>query len=113
MNKETFICDCCGERISLKDRVSDGHIKICRECYDDSYNRCTDCNRLIHSDNTHWYNDAPYCEGCFPCEDEFTFIHDYSYKPCPKFKKCSSEDYKTVRYYGVELEIDNGVSRVR
>ena len=108
MNKETFVCECCGERISLKDRVSDGHIQICRDCYNERYNRCTDCNRLIHSDNTHWYNDDPYCEGCFPCEDEFTFIHDYSYKPCPKFKKCSSEDYKTVRYYGVELEIDNG-----
>ena len=65
MNEKTFICECCGERFLFKDRVSDGHIEICRECRDDSYNRCTDCNRLIHSDNTHWYNDAPYCEGCF------------------------------------------------
>ena len=108
MDKETFICEYCGEKFLLKERVSDGHIEICRDCYNERYNRCTDCNRLIHSDNTHWYNDDPYCEGCFPCEDEFTFIHDYSYKPCSKFKKCSSEDLKTVRYYGVELEIDKG-----
>ncbi len=36
------------------------------------------------------------------------FIHSYGYKPAPNFKRCTCEDAKRIRYYGVELEIDDG-----
>ena len=111
---ETFKCDCCHKRFLTNERHSDGHIEICRNCYEENYHYCTTCNRLIHSDDTEWDCDYPFCGECSPSNneydecDEFAFINDYSYKPSPKFKKCSSEDCKTVRYYGVELEIDRG-----
>ena len=41
-------------------------------------------------------------------DQEMNFIHSYGYKPAPNFKRCTCEDAKRIRYYGVELEIDDG-----
>ena len=47
---------------------------------------------------------TPYCQSCY---DDISddFINEYSYKPDPIFHRCPDE--KRIRYYGVELEIDD------
>ena len=108
---ETFECDCCHKRFFLKERCTDGDTQICRRCCNDSYNRCTNCNCLVHSRNTLWDDDYPYCEDCFPDDEydedtQFRYISYHDYKPTPIFHKCNGEE--NIRYYGVELEIDDG-----
>jgi len=108
---ETFECDCCHKRFFPKERCTDGDTQICRRCCHDSYNRCTNCNCLVHSRNTLWDDDYPYCEDCFPDDEydedtQFRYISYHDYKPTPIFHKCTDEE--NVRYYGVELGIDDG-----
>ena len=67
----------------------------------------------IHDDDTYWASDYPYCSNCYEEDDsdedrEYDNIHEYSYKPTPIFRRCTNEDAKRIRYYGVELEIDEG-----
>lgn len=104
-NEHTFSCDCCGERFMVTDSVSDENTMICQRCYDDHYRRCECCGALVHDDDVYWRGDYPYCSDCYEDEENDSFIHDYSFKPDPIFYKCSDEE--NIRYYGVELEIDN------
>lgn len=68
-----------------------------------SYTRCVRCGRIIDTDHC-WYpldNDDPYCADC--CSTiENSPIHDYYFKPYPIFYGDGP------RYFGVELEIDDG-----
>ncbi|MGN0594986.1 MAG: amidoligase family protein, partial [Hominimerdicola sp.] len=98
-------CDCCGERYFNSNSRSDENIKICENCFENHYYCCTECSCLIYSEDVNWSNDESYCDDCYDdCRQGP--IHDYSYKPIPIFFKCSDEE--NVRYYGVELEIDEG-----
>lgn len=105
-NEHTFSCDCCGGRFLVNDAVSDENTMICQSCYDNYYRRCECCSALVHDNDVYWRGDYPYCSDCYDDDDEDSFIHDYGYKPEPIFYKCRDED--KIRYYGVELEIDNG-----
>ena len=105
-NEHTFTCDHCGGRFILTDSVSDENMIICQNCYDNYYRRCECCSALVHDNDVYWRGDYPYCSDCYDDDDEDSFIHDYGYKPDPIFYKCRDEE--KVRYYGVELEIDNG-----
>ena len=100
VDEHCVTCDHCGEIIWTEDCVEDEDIILCEECFDNHYHRCESCNRIIHDNNTNWYNDNPYCESCFDdLEDE---IEEYSYKPEPVFYG------KGKRFFGVELEVDDG-----
>lgn len=98
----TFICDHCEERHYNSNRVTDGNISLCRNCYDYSYYRCENCGDIVHEDNVYWYDDEPYCESCYEDVRDDEYIHDYSFKPCPIFHGNGK------RYFGVELEVDDG-----
>lgn len=77
---------------------------LCGSCYDNYYTTCEDCGRIIHRDCANYvddYDDIPYCDSCIE-EHRSHSIHDYSYKPDPIFYGDSN------RYFGVELEIDDG-----
>lgn len=101
LDEQTTVCSCCGERIYKTDNSGTDTIPLCEDCYDNHYERCTHCGTLIHRRDTYYRGDDPYCYDCYhtlPAQG----INDYYFKPEPIF-------YGTgKRYFGVELEVDEG-----
>lgn len=101
LDEQTTVCSCCGERIYKADNSGTDTIPLCEDCYDNHYERCTHCGTLIHRRDTYYRGDDPYCYDCYhtlPAQG----INDYYFKPEPIF-------YGTgKRYFGVELEVDEG-----
>lgn len=100
----TLVCTDCGSRfLRTHNRSENDDFPICPECYDRDYTRCVRCGRIIDTNHC-WYpldNDDPYCADC--CSTiENSPIHDYYFKPYPIFYGDGP------RYFGVELEIDDG-----
>ena len=105
-DEETFECDCCNDRIFYNNRVSDYYTMICECCYENHYYRCEKCDCLVYNEDVYWVGDYAYCSECYDeIKDNFR-IKSYNYKPKPIFYKRDGEN--AVRYYGVELEIDDG-----
>lgn len=102
----TSICDCCGERIWSEDTYGDEYIYLCNHCYHNHYTRCSNCDSLIHEDDVYHLDGYDYCRDCYDEErGKSEYIHDYGYKPEPKFYgKYTKGD--STRFFGVELEID-------
>ena len=61
---------------------------MCEECYEDEF-QCHECDSYRYEGNHECYD-----------RDSDSTIHDYSYKPVPKFY--GNDDY----YFGVELEVE-------
>ena len=92
---------------------------VCEACYDDDYERCEDCEEIFLADDM-IYDEEEEVYRCAECEQNRDRnahkIHDYGYKPQPKFKDIGFHD--TSYYFdnekikdltlGVELEIDKG-----
>lgn len=96
---ETYICEHCGSRLWQEDNAGGSDHILCQHCYDECYTFCEECNRVIHRDEAEYDEyDNPYCINCY----EESSIHEYNYKPEPLFYGDDS------RYFGVELEIDEG-----
>jgi len=88
-------CMCCNTYVNAEDATNG----ICSHCIDEYYNYCTECDVLIHDDNTYYDNDDnPFCERCW----SRGAIHGYSYKPEPQFYG------EGDCHFGIELEIDEG-----
>lgn len=131
---DTFICDCCDEEYPAEERFYVSGQTICRECYEEQtvccshcgevilsehnegnddtplchrcrdyyYYTCTQCGTLIRNLEAYYDDeDEPYCEDCYE-KYHLDTIHEYSYKPDPIFYGDGP------RYFGVELEIDDG-----
>lgn len=118
-----FRCDDCGEWFRIERwnyRYSGGSSprietcngdNICIGCYENSYATCEDCGEVDHVDNMVFDDDCYYCESCSSRKR----VHNYSYKPAPKFKTGNSIHdvfYNAIDVkepvFGVELEIDDG-----
>lgn len=97
----TATCADCGGRFWRRDCW--GNDEAAPVCYDCFRQNCVRCGRIIDTDHC-WYpldNDDPYCADC--CSTiENSPIHDYYFKPYPIFYG------EGPRYFGVELEIDDG-----
>ena len=102
-HSETVTCEHCGDRIWADDNAGSDSMPLCNSCYDDYYTTCECCGRIIHRDYANYDDDDDYayCERCYE-ERQNSSIHEYSYKPEPIFYGDSK------RYFGVELEIDEG-----
>lgn len=100
----TLVCTDCGSRFPrTHNRSENDDFPICPECYERDYTRCVRCGRIIDTDHC-WYpldNDDPYCADCCSAIENSP-IHDYYFKPYPIFYGDGP------RYFGVELEIDDG-----
>lgn len=100
----TEICEYCGERFWARDNCGDRHIAICRNCID-NYARCVRCGHLVPEDDLHYLNDDDVdgcCSSCWESHSPSQAIQSYYYKPEPIFYGDGT------RYYGIELEIDEG-----
>ena len=107
LDDETFVCECCGERFFNSENDGDDNINLCTSCYDRHYTTCDSCERIISFDCAYYleneYGDEDtYCQSCYEREKSCKYIHDYSYKPDPIFRGNGK------RYFGVELEVDEG-----
>ena len=109
LQNETFICDRCNDRFWNDENAGDGDTPLCESCYDHSYTRCEACSAVIHTDDAYYLEDDddseyPYCSYCHERQETQNYIHGYSFKPTPIFHG----DSTTNRYFGVELEVDEG-----
>ena len=106
LDELTVICDHCMNRIWADDDYGDSSRPLCQDCFDRYYARCDNCGRVIPYDEVNYIDDdddRPLCYECYTGEERNArIIHDYYYKPSPIFYG------KGPRYFGVELEIDEG-----
>lgn len=90
---------------------------LCDTCCDQHAQACYDCGELFLFDDLVSYEDdygdnEYYCPDCDRSKRKKR-IHNYSYKPEPKFKAHNHDDFWTDKsikelLLGVELEIDKG-----
>ncbi|WP_409967190.1 amidoligase family protein [Bengtsoniella intestinalis] len=102
---ETTICAHCGERIWNRDNAATEYTPICQTCCESHYSVCEDCGALVHNDSCCYVSDEddnPYCHRCIENHRTDCGIQSYYYRPEPIFHGDGN------RYFGVELEIDNG-----
>lgn len=99
--EEIFFCQECGQGFPVNEDYGDGRIHLCEHCRDAFYYTCERCGRLIHEDEVHYHCDEPYCSDCYS-QVARNAIYNYSYKPEPSFYGDGT------RFFGVELEIDDG-----
>jgi formylmethanofuran dehydrogenase subunit E len=118
-----FRCDDCGEwhvrsiehawwTENNYSNVSGGGI-VCNRCADDNYYICNNCGEAVRCGDEVTVDDEYYCEHC--ASDMRGRIHEYGYKPEPKFKNIHDAFFgrrdRDSLYFGVELEVDDGYSR--
>lgn len=101
-SKKVFSCCYCNRRYFLEDLglgPDPNSEYVCRHC-ESQYNIacCNECGYLVPASQVR----DGCCRQCHPAQ-----IHDYSYKPKPKFFHLENE--KTNLYYGIELEIDQEI----
>lgn len=105
LHRETVRCQRCGERIWRDDNAGDSDTPLCQRCYERYYTSCVDCGRVIHQDDAYYIDEDDYdarCYGCHCRHADHRVIRDYYYKPTPVFFG------EGERYWGVELEVDDG-----
>lgn len=100
---ETRVCSHCGERIWASQNHGTRDQPLCYGCYADHYTRCEDCNALLWRDDAYYDSGNYYCDDCWD-RRKSRAINDYYYKPEPVFYGNNGDN----RYFGVELEIDDG-----
>lgn len=112
LDAETVCCTHCGSRLWRDDNAGTTEIPLCQPCYDHYYTSCDHCGALIALADAHYEagdedREEPLCDACYHRYTISGGIESYYYKPQPIF-------YGTgPRYFGVELEIDEGGERIR
>ena len=107
LESSTVFCSQCGSRIWSDDNAGTSDTPLCQNCYDRCYTNCERCGTLLPLSDVYYEEDdddaPPLCHDCFQrSAGAKGTIHDYYFKPEPVF-------YGTgPRYFGVELEIDDG-----
>ena len=89
---------------------------VCDSCADDNVAVCNDCEEYFWIDDMEegedgWGDTIYFCPNC--ARGRKKKIHDYSYKPEPKYKVHNHDEFWTddsikELLFGVELEIDKG-----
>ncbi len=101
----TTVCDRCEKIVWDDDVHTDESTCLCHHCFENYYTRCEECDSIIHNDDAYEYEDCYYCRECYENIRRNASIHEYGYKPEPKFfGKYTRGD--STRFFGVELEID-------
>ena len=104
----TVVCDHCETLIWRDDDYGDSRITLCERCRNNHYSECCECGHLVPTDELHYLNDDDdegYCDSCYHDHGERQVIQSYYYKPEPIFYGEGN------RFFGVELEMDEGGER--
>lgn len=104
----TVQCIHCGERLYRDSNAGNEDTPLCSRCFERfEYEICERCGVLLRSGDAYYEDgdDTPYCYTCFERYRDTGIIHNYSYKPDPIFYG------EGPRYFGIELEIDDGGER--
>lgn len=112
-------CVSCDEYFTSRSR---GYYKlangdcVCDRCADGNIEECNDCGEYfwiddMEEDEDCWGNTIYFCPNC--ARGRKRKIHDYGYKPAPKYKVHNHDEFWTddsikELLFGVELEIDKG-----
>ena len=105
LEEDSLLCSCCEVRFPANANAGSYSTPLCRACYDRDYTTCVRCGRLLPLDEADYLSDHDpdaLCEDCYEDALPRAAIHDYYYKPDPIFHG------EGPRYFGVELEIDEG-----
>lgn len=105
LDELTVVCERCGARIRTENMADCNDMHLCIRCYDNFYTCCEACGRTIEYDEACYMDDDedyPYCSHCYQERVTDEYIHHYGYKPVPIFYGDGN------RFFGVELEIDEG-----
>lgn len=103
LDASTTQCVRCGTRIWTDENAGDQETPLCQTCYDRFYINCSLCGRVLHQDDAHFDGDGEaLCASCFPRFQRTFKINDYYFKPVPRFYG------EGTRFFGVELEMDEG-----
>ena len=111
-----YQCVCCGKWFTTRYRDAYNDYEgndVCQECVDTEYSSCCVCDELFLRDDMIFdvHTERFYCPDCERYNKKA--IHDYGYKPEPKYKTHEHDEFWTdesIRelLFGVELEIDKG-----
>lgn len=100
VDRNAFYCEGCGYYYS--NNYYGGSVRglgsVCEHC-SERYYYCDHCDDLVSEDE--WDDEGCCCVRC----GGGRYIHNYSYKPTPIFYGSGT------RFYGLELEVDNGNDR--
>lgn len=102
LKTHTATCSTCGKTIP-----KNMPFMLCEDCLHEQYVECNECHLLIPKGLAAYHsgNPLPFCQNCFVSHGkENTIIHEYLFKPIPRFYGNSSGK----RFYGVELEVSGG-----
>ncbi len=116
-----YHCDSCDEYFTPRYRsryeLANGDC-VCSHCVDGNVAECNDCGELfwiedMEEEEDSWGDTVYFCPDC--ARGRKNKIHDYGYKPAPKFKVHNHDEFWTddsikELLFGVELEIDKGKS---
>ena len=110
LEMETLVCRDCGERIWCHDNAGTDETPLCHSCYERSYTNCERCGSLLRMEQARYTSEDeedayPLCDDCYHRLEQCSTIQDYYYKPAPDFFG------KGPRFFGVELEVDEGGER--
>ena len=84
----TIYCEDCGRNLD-EHEIRWGHdYRYCEDCFDERYNYCSNCDALIHREDTNWDDDGnPFCDECY------SNLND---DDCPDNPDVDTEDIKHV-----------------
>lgn len=112
-------CVSCDEYFTSRSRgyyeLANGDC-VCDRCADGNVAECNDCGEYfwiddMEEDEDCWGDTIYFCPNC--ARGRKKKIHDYGYKPAPKYKVHNHDEFWTddsikELLFGVELEIDKG-----
>lgn len=98
----SVVCIHCGKRIWRTDNSGSDQLPLCEGCFESGYVTCICCGNVVCREDAMYDGGEPYCQVCYRREFESLCIRDYYYKPEPIFYG------EADRYFGVELEVDEG-----
>lgn len=65
---ELFFCNNCENDCDIKEKRKVPYTEneyICQECFEDTWEVCSDCGEYVERDDVQWANDDVLCQGCY------------------------------------------------
>lgn len=106
LNNDVIRCEHCNCFTDDPYTTMDEH-SLCQHCYENSTSSCDECGDVFYYDDNLEYDedsDRYICSRCAEATEKAT-IHNYSYKPSPKFRKLE-EEKNNNEYFGFEIEVE-------